>query len=331
MPLELPVAVEDDPVFLKCVQSLVLRDAVSAEPRRILVARLDNWFGDRWYGFRGKVLGAAGVRNKQGCHRFIVPPFVPKRVLGEHCLERQENGEYLACPVDEPLAVSQPGEANLKRWLHQFTDSGLLVWYSGNSAERDMASVMVYVHTDQVTDAWYLGVRKERSRWQFQKGVGMTQETYETALSDGVPMSVDDYRYLWDGSEPGWTLQRFDRTAWSVSFDFPETGPTQASILALRKLLDELRDVPLPQVLRQLRGKSSYTLPRELGNIEVRQLMDAARELGLEVTTEAVDHSGYLPISADGVALIIEDDDLSTRVAERMLTEGVPITEVHVD
>ena len=87
----------------------------------------------------------------------------------------------------------------------------------------------------------------------------------------------------------------------------------------------------MPAVLQQLRGQSTYALPHELGNIEMQQLVDTARELGLEVKAESIDRGGYLPVSSEGHALIIEDDDIAAQVEERMIAAGVPIADVHVE
>lgn len=144
-------------------------------------------------------------------------------------------------------------------------------------------------------------------------------------------MSIDEHRHLWDGSEAGWTLHQFNRLAWRISFPFSPDGPTQSDIVALRKLLPELRSTPISNVLDELRGRMSYDVPDELGNIDMRDLMDAANKLGLQPKAESIDRGGYLPVHTDGGAMIIEDDDIAALVAERMLAAGVPVTEVHVD
>ena len=144
-------------------------------------------------------------------------------------------------------------------------------------------------------------------------------------------MTLDEYRHLWDGSEPGWTLHRFDRIVWRITFNFAPDGAAQSDLIALRKLLPALRAQPISNVVASLRGQSSYELPEELGNIDMRNLMDAAKTLGLETHAESIDRGGYLPVHTDGSALIIEDDDESKLVAERMLAAGVPVTEIHVD
>ena len=144
-------------------------------------------------------------------------------------------------------------------------------------------------------------------------------------------MTLDEYRHLWDGSEPGWTLHRFDRIVWSITFSFAANGPSQSDIIALRKLLPALRAQPLSQVLAELRGQSVYEMPDELGNIDMRNLMDAANKLGLQPNAESIDRGGYLPVHTGGNAMIIEYDDVAARVAEKMLAAGIAVTEVHVD
>ncbi len=178
MRIELPINDGDDAAFVRYVDRLLTRAVMAAQPEKVYIVRLDNWFGSRWYGFHGKILGAVGFHNKRGYKRFIVPPFVPERVLSETCYERA-GGEYVPIEVPERLAIHQKGGDNLKRWLDLFTTSGLLIWYSGNSASRDNASAMLYVNTPNATDAWYCGVRRDDGRWRFQKGIGITKREFD--------------------------------------------------------------------------------------------------------------------------------------------------------
>lgn len=144
-------------------------------------------------------------------------------------------------------------------------------------------------------------------------------------------MSIDEFQHLWDGYGPGWTLRHIDHVVWSITFHFLESGPTPKETLALRELLDEFRDRPMSEVLQQLRGNSTYMLPRTLGNIEARHLTEAARRLGLNVNADAIGRSGYLPEHSTGYAMLIDDDELAAEVARRMIAAGVPVIEVHVD
>jgi hypothetical protein len=144
-------------------------------------------------------------------------------------------------------------------------------------------------------------------------------------------MSLDEFSHLWDGTDPDWSLNRFDRVNWVITFHIAESGPQHSELLALKKLVDELRDQPTSKVLCLLRGTTEFTFPREVGNIELREIVAAARKLGLNVKSTSIDRSGYLAVHADGTAMIIEDNDLAAQVYERMLAAGVPVTEIHVD
>lgn len=136
---------------------------------------------------------------------------------------------------------------------------------------------------------------------------------------------------MWDGSQPGWTLQHFDRIEWAVTFNFASTGPSAREVSSLRTLLDAFRDLPMSDVLAQLRGLQTYTTPEPLGNLEMRWIVDRANRIGLDTTPSPTDRSGYLSVFSDCSAMIIEDDDLAAQVTQRMLDAGVPVQHIHVD
>ncbi|WDQ16156.1 hypothetical protein [Rhodopirellula sp. P2] len=144
-------------------------------------------------------------------------------------------------------------------------------------------------------------------------------------------MSLDEYRYLWDGSQPGWTLHRVNQIDWTVTFHFDATGPSALEVSAMRTLLDCFRDLPMAAVWAQLRDRSSYTTTDSVGNLEMRWLVDAADRAGLRTTPNPTDSGGLLPVHVDGHALIIEDEKLAAEVMLLMLDAGVPATDVHVD
>jgi hypothetical protein len=144
-------------------------------------------------------------------------------------------------------------------------------------------------------------------------------------------MSIDEFRHMWDGSEPGWTLHHYHRSESTITFHFLESGPTSSEILALKKLLDEFRDRPMSEVFQELRGQLTYTLSRTLGSMESYRLTEAARRLGLNVKVDAIDRSSYLPEHSDGYVSLIEDDELAAEVARRMIAAGVPVIEAYVE
>jgi hypothetical protein len=143
--------------------------------------------------------------------------------------------------------------------------------------------------------------------------------------------TIDDFQHLWNGSEPGWKLQRIHRMCWRLTSRFSLSGPTGSEVLSLRRLLDGFRDVPMKDVWHDLRGRSSYTLDLDLSELEMRRLTGRARQASLHFTVDPIDRGGYLPIAPDGCALIIEDDELSECVVGRMLDAGVRVESIEVD
>lgn len=144
-------------------------------------------------------------------------------------------------------------------------------------------------------------------------------------------MSLDEYAYLWNGTQPGWRLQYFCRMEWLITFRFSLNGPTLEEVRKLRGLPDEFRDTPTSEVWNRLRGQQSYTLADARSNLEMRRLTEDAGRLQLPVSVEARDDSGYLPVHVDGFALVIEDDTIADKVARRMIEAGVEVEEIHVD
>lgn len=142
---------------------------------------------------------------------------------------------------------------------------------------------------------------------------------------------LDQFRTLWDGSEPGWRLCRVERVEWEVTLCFEESGPSNREIAAARELVDEFRDAPSVAVLQLLRGVERFRVDQPFGSIDARRFEERARDAGLNVSVEAVDRGGYLPIDADGNALIIEAEQVAEEVVRRMLEAGVAVDNVHVD
>jgi hypothetical protein len=89
-----------------------------------------------------------------------------------------------------------------------------------------------------------------------------------------LKMALNDFRYLWDGSEAGWKLMRIEKQKWRLTFMFAASGLSLQEIYRLRSLLDEFRNIPINVVLTKLRGQAIYLLPRNLSNLEMHSLME---------------------------------------------------------
>jgi hypothetical protein len=144
-------------------------------------------------------------------------------------------------------------------------------------------------------------------------------------------MSIEEFKYLWDGSEPKWLLQHTDHVVCHLKILFGEKGPSKEEILKLYRIVPELKSDKLTSVYKKLKGHSTYRTQESYGNIESRSLYTQASTIGLNVELESEQIGGYLPISKNNFALIMEDDNLAKRIVEKMMESGAEIVEVHID
>jgi len=55
----------DDAEYLDWVETAIVGVEEAVKSNETYVVKIDNWFGQRWLGFSGKLLGKAGVRKKK--------------------------------------------------------------------------------------------------------------------------------------------------------------------------------------------------------------------------------------------------------------------------
>jgi hypothetical protein len=145
-------------------------------------------------------------------------------------------------------------------------------------------------------------------------------------------MNIEQYKYLWDGSEEGWALHHTDHVVWNITYLFSPEGPSKDEIVKLRKVVPEFKNKALSLVLKKLKGVQDYTDESPYGNIEAKRLESVIGSLGLKYKMNAEQIGGYLPVSKDNMALLIEDEKTSITVCEKMIEAGVPvICHTHVD
>lgn len=128
--------------------------------------------------------------------------------------------------------------------------------------------------------------------------------------------------YLWTSGE--WTLAWVHHSRARLVLVFPAGRPSLQELLATRAVVPGLRNIPI-SVLKAELGTASEFIVGEFGGMEARRLQMAALKRGLQTRLEDTSYTGYLPLSAQGSVLIIEDDELSRRVSDEMLLRGIPV------
>lgn len=108
-----------------------------------------------------------------------------------------------------------------------------------------------------------------------------------------------DYRAMWDGTEPGWKLVRFNQPVFIVEFHFDESGPTKMEFATLK----EFRDNPFDDDetwWNALRDCTGSGLPKPLTEDRLRLLHTHQIAHQLDLTIRAIADGDYLYLSPDG-------------------------------
>ncbi len=143
-------------------------------------------------------------------------------------------------------------------------------------------------------------------------------------------MSLSEYSFLWDGTEPGWTIHVMWRNEHDVCVVFGEAGPSVAELAKLRQLVDAYRALSAREAHTRFASKPRVTVGRKSA-IEAHQLAHRAKALGLTVELEGHCTTSHLPVNElTNVALIIEDDDEAERVCKEAIARGVKVVETEV-
>ncbi len=175
----------DDAIFIDMVTAILNNSATRYRPREIYLINIDHWFDRKWQGFSGKALGAVGRWNSI----LTEPPFDPSRVLSQRYLRTGDSASAYIVGQRRPLHVQQTSSHNLHKYIKQISESGLFLWYSGETKRNDLASVMLYHVEDESTFDFYASF-KRADGWKVGGVRGMSRreaaELMKAPTVDGI-------------------------------------------------------------------------------------------------------------------------------------------------
>ena len=136
----------------------IARGAIAAhDPTHLTIVMIAGWFGPKWLGFQGKVLGIAGAHNhpkNETPDGYSVPPFNPTRVVAEQRFHREPDRSWREQHSCDRLHISQTSERNLRRHLRSLVDARtLMIWHG---ATGDRASLMTYWVGAEDVQSWHV-------------------------------------------------------------------------------------------------------------------------------------------------------------------------------
>ena len=146
-------------------------------PPSLVLIKVDNWFGPKWLGFSGKMLGAFAVWQP----KLTIPPFVPNRIVWER---RFAAPVYSETAMPAPIHLCVSSKVARTRSVSEIAPGAALVWFSGDSKDSGRGSVMAYVPAGESYWSWYVGYAKRES-WRVAKTLELKPSIVNSAIPEG--------------------------------------------------------------------------------------------------------------------------------------------------
>jgi hypothetical protein len=81
-----------------------------------------------------------------------------------------------------PLHIEQAGGDSPQRRLAQVSQSGVFLWYSGETTKTDQASLLLYQIDAEETSDWYASFVKSE-QWKLNKVRGISRRALEGMMN----------------------------------------------------------------------------------------------------------------------------------------------------
>jgi hypothetical protein len=142
---------------------------------------------------------------------------------------------------------------------------------------------------------------------------------------------VERYAFLWDGSEPGWTVERTCFGVAEVVAHFPDGGPSLADIKALRDLDETLGGLPVSAVYARLARAREVELGRHEGRL-LRRIQQDAAAAGIRVSLRAARSTWYALVHrSTGRRITLDDESDGQRLFDEARRRGLPVGVIEAD
>src|SRR6266496_2188279 len=190
MPLDQMVTLNvnklDEPQFIGLVSNILHACVNRYHPSDVYVVEIDHCFDRKWQRFSGKVLGALGTWNR----RLVIPPFDPRRVVSQRFYHADVplSGSY-HLDTARPLHIEQSGGDSASRRLAQVSESGIFLWYSGETMNTKQASVLVYQIDASGTSDWFASFTRN-GQWKLNRVRDISRRVLEDMINSSATIGI---------------------------------------------------------------------------------------------------------------------------------------------
>ena len=136
-------------------------------------------------------------------------------------------------------------------------------------------------------------------------------------------MDLEEYSYIWDGSDPGWEIIRSYNNCYEIVLMFAPTGASKNEKLSILQI--SLNFESITELHKALKGKAEYVLG-EFDSTSIKKVEALCQAACLKYQIN--DKSSVISIlqNKDHV-LLIEDESLNEKLTVYAESKGIPVIE----
>jgi hypothetical protein len=177
---------QDDPEFVGLVSKILNACITRHHPADVYVVEIDHCFDRKWQRFSGKRLGLIGSWNR----RLVIPPFDPRRVASQRSYhsEMPSSGSYQLAEA-RPLHIEQCGGDAGSRRLAQVSESGVFLWYSGETMQANQGSVLLYQIDGSGTSDWFASFIRN-GQWRLNRVRDISRRVLEDMIDSPSTVGI---------------------------------------------------------------------------------------------------------------------------------------------
>ncbi|PCJ64887.1 MAG: hypothetical protein COA58_11480 [Bacteroidetes bacterium] len=166
----------DNPNFILNCEKIIQNRIELWKPNDVFVNRIDNWFDEKWMKFSGTIMSELSIWKGET----TIPPFHPNRIESSDFYQKAAE-QYMKKENLKTLHIYQESKNNLKRYLSEFTNDGLFIWYSGNSKVNDLGTLMCYLVTKSECQPFFITLSK-KNEWNVSQTKGILRKEIQTII-----------------------------------------------------------------------------------------------------------------------------------------------------
>lgn len=173
----------DSVEFIRFVNAIMESIYFDSDVDDVVFVKIKNWFDHKWLDYSGKTIvpkpyvggldtGREEALDNSWLEETTIPPFNPKRVIYSKFFRSARSCNE---KVTRAIHIHQRSTENRQRYVHEYTENGLLVWFSSDTIKNGRGSLMVYLSKNGVVQNWYAGFVNSGG-WEVSKVKGINAD-----------------------------------------------------------------------------------------------------------------------------------------------------------